>query len=103
MDDYGYGKCPDAKRCNVFPDRRPFPQTNDWRRRSYVYVWHTLGGSLCRSFFPLLNVASCHLISHSIALVCDIIGLNITGSNLLEGKAEKTKFYLPATKSCKKR
>ncbi|XP_076006144.1 protein QNR-71 [Genypterus blacodes] len=43
MDDYGFGKCPDMKRCNVFPDGKPFPQSNDWRRKSYVYVWHTMG------------------------------------------------------------
>uniref|UniRef100_A0A668AIU8 Glycoprotein nmb n=1 Tax=Myripristis murdjan TaxID=586833 RepID=A0A668AIU8_9TELE len=43
MDDYGFGKCTDLKRCNVFPDGKPFPQTNDWRRRGYVYVWHTMG------------------------------------------------------------
>lgn len=43
MDDYGFGKCTDAKRCNVFPDGKAFPQTNDWKRRSYVYVWHALG------------------------------------------------------------
>lgn len=43
MDDYGFGKCPDLKRCNVFPDGKPFPQSNDWRRRSYVYVWHAMG------------------------------------------------------------
>lgn len=44
LDDYGFGKCPDVKKCNVFPDGKPFPQSNDWRRKSYVYVWHTMGG-----------------------------------------------------------
>ncbi|XP_056875988.1 protein QNR-71 isoform X1 [Takifugu flavidus] len=43
LDDYGFGKCPDVKKCNVFPDGKPFPQSNDWRRKSYVYVWHTMG------------------------------------------------------------
>ncbi|XP_071752679.2 protein QNR-71 [Centroberyx gerrardi] len=43
MDDYGFGKCTDLKRCNVFPDGKPFPQSNDWKRKSYVYVWHTRG------------------------------------------------------------
>ncbi|KAM4630591.1 transmembrane glycoprotein NMB [Polymixia lowei] len=43
MDDYGFGKCTDLKRCNVFPDGKPFPQSNDWRRKGYVYVWHTMG------------------------------------------------------------
>ncbi|XP_041810824.1 protein QNR-71 [Chelmon rostratus] len=43
LDDYGFGKCVDKKKCNVFPDGKPFPQSNDWRRKSYVYVWHTMG------------------------------------------------------------
>lgn len=43
IDDYGFGKCTDIKKCNVFPDGKPFPQSNDWRRKSYVYVWHTMG------------------------------------------------------------
>ncbi|XP_041665266.1 protein QNR-71 isoform X3 [Cheilinus undulatus] len=43
MDDYGYGKCTDLKKCNVFPDGKPFPQSSDWRRKSYVYVWHSMG------------------------------------------------------------
>lgn len=43
IDDYGFGKCTDLKSCNVFPDGKPFPQSNDWRRKSYVYVWHTMG------------------------------------------------------------
>ena len=43
LDDYGFGECNDLKRCNVFPDGKPFPQSNDWRRKGYVYVWHTMG------------------------------------------------------------
>ncbi|XP_068603459.1 protein QNR-71 [Brachionichthys hirsutus] len=43
MDDYGFGKCTDVKKCNTFPDGKPFPQSNDWRRKSYVYVWHAMG------------------------------------------------------------
>uniref|UniRef100_A0A4W4F072 PKD domain-containing protein n=1 Tax=Electrophorus electricus TaxID=8005 RepID=A0A4W4F072_ELEEL len=43
LDDYGFGRCTDLKRCNVFPDGKPFPQHSDWRRRDYVYVWHTMG------------------------------------------------------------
>ncbi|KAM6974688.1 protein QNR-71 [Tautogolabrus adspersus] len=41
IDDYGFGKCTDLKKCNVFPDGKPFPQSNDWSR--YVYVWHAMG------------------------------------------------------------
>ncbi|XP_030597484.1 protein QNR-71 isoform X2 [Archocentrus centrarchus] len=43
LDDYGFGKCRDKTKCNVFPDGKPFLQRNDWRRKSYVYVWHTMG------------------------------------------------------------
>ncbi|XP_026156086.1 protein QNR-71 [Mastacembelus armatus] len=43
LDDYGFGKCPDTTKCNVFPDGKPFPQRSDWRRKGYVYVWHTMG------------------------------------------------------------
>ncbi|KAI3358028.1 hypothetical protein L3Q82_003044 [Scortum barcoo] len=43
LDDYGFGKCTDLTKCNVFPDGKPFPQSNNWRRKSYVYVWHTMG------------------------------------------------------------
>ncbi|KAA8586001.1 hypothetical protein FQN60_007570, partial [Etheostoma spectabile] len=43
LDDYGFGKCTDLTKCNVFPDGKPFPQTNDWHRKSYVYVWHAMG------------------------------------------------------------
>ncbi|XP_034401923.1 protein QNR-71 isoform X2 [Cyclopterus lumpus] len=41
--DYGFGKCTDMKKCNVFPDGKPFPQSSDWSRKSYVYVWHAMG------------------------------------------------------------
>ncbi|XP_047186255.1 protein QNR-71 isoform X2 [Scophthalmus maximus] len=43
LEDYGFGKCTDPIKCNVFPDGKPFPQRNDWGRKSYVYVWHTMG------------------------------------------------------------
>ncbi|XP_072303379.1 transmembrane glycoprotein NMB [Eucyclogobius newberryi] len=43
LEDYGYGKCLDSNQCNVFPDGKAFPQTNDWRHKNYVYVWHTRG------------------------------------------------------------
>ncbi|XP_016407214.1 protein QNR-71-like [Sinocyclocheilus rhinocerous] len=56
LDDYGFGKCTDLKRCNVFPDGKPFPQTNDWRRRGYVYVWHTMG-----QYFETCDGSSSHL------------------------------------------
>ncbi|KAJ7322406.1 hypothetical protein JRQ81_018693 [Phrynocephalus forsythii] len=28
---------------NVFPDGKPFPYHHDWRRKNFVYVFHTLG------------------------------------------------------------
>ncbi|XP_059412067.1 protein QNR-71-like isoform X1 [Carassius carassius] len=56
LDDYGFGKCTDLKRCNVFPDGKPFPQSNDWRRRGYVYVWHTMG-----QYFETCDGSSSHL------------------------------------------
>ncbi|XP_059365369.1 protein QNR-71-like isoform X3 [Carassius carassius] len=56
LDDYGFGKCTDLKRCNIFPDGKPFPQTNDWRRRGYVYVWHTMG-----QYFETCDGSSSHL------------------------------------------
>ncbi|XP_026087760.1 protein QNR-71-like isoform X3 [Carassius auratus] len=56
LDDYGFGKCTDLKGCNVFPDGKPFPQTNDWRRRGYVYVWHTMG-----QYFETCDGSSSHL------------------------------------------
>uniref|UniRef100_A0A665W4Z6 Glycoprotein (transmembrane) nmb n=1 Tax=Echeneis naucrates TaxID=173247 RepID=A0A665W4Z6_ECHNA len=43
LDDYGFGKCRDSVKCNMFPDGKPFPQSNDWRHKNYVYVWHTMG------------------------------------------------------------
>ncbi|XP_077446372.1 protein QNR-71 isoform X2 [Stigmatopora argus] len=43
MDDYGFGKCTDPTKCNVFPDGKPFLQSSDWRRKNYVYVWHMMG------------------------------------------------------------
>lgn len=61
LDDYGFGKCPDVKKCNVFPDGKPFPQSNDWRRKSYVYVWHTMGETADHFTFSFPKVALLHL------------------------------------------
>lgn len=61
LDDYGFGKCPDVQKCNVFPDGKPFPQSNDWRHKSYVYVWHTMGGDAVNCRFSPLNAATSHL------------------------------------------
>ncbi|XP_051526371.1 protein QNR-71-like isoform X1 [Myxocyprinus asiaticus] len=56
LDDYGFGKCTNLKTCNVFPDEKPFPQTSDWKRRGYVYVWHTMG-----QYFETCDGSSSHL------------------------------------------
>lgn len=72
LDDYGFGKCPDVKKCNVYPDGRPFPQSNDWRRRSYVYVWHAMGGDISLfvlvlhqiSFLSLRFITLHHVVSY---------------------------------------
>ncbi|XP_056597633.1 protein QNR-71 isoform X1 [Triplophysa dalaica] len=56
LDDYGFGKCTDLKRCNVFPDGKPFPRTSDWRHKGYVYVWHTMG-----QYFETCDGSSSHL------------------------------------------
>ncbi|KAL2079860.1 hypothetical protein ACEWY4_023653 [Coilia grayii] len=56
IDDYGFGKCTNLKRCNVFPDGKPFPQSNDWRRKGYVYVWHTMG-----QYYETCDGSSSHL------------------------------------------
>ncbi|XP_031442515.1 protein QNR-71 [Clupea harengus] len=71
MDDYGFGKCTDVKLCNVFPDGKPFPQSNDYRRKGYVYVWHTMG-----QYFETCDGSSSHLT------------LNTTGWNFGAGVME---------------
>ncbi|XP_005997158.2 protein QNR-71 [Latimeria chalumnae] len=43
LEQYGWGVCSNILRCNVFPDGKPFPFHRDWRRRNFVFVFHTLG------------------------------------------------------------
>lgn len=76
LDDYGFGKCTDKKKCNVFPDGKPFPQSNDWRRKSYVYVWHAMGETRRFRFANILknkisNSFTLHLSSGQYYETCD--------------------------------
>ncbi|XP_061442939.1 transmembrane glycoprotein NMB isoform X2 [Rhineura floridana] len=43
IDDCGWQNCTHNNSHNVFPDGRSFPHHDDWRRRNFVYVFHTLG------------------------------------------------------------
>lgn len=43
IDDFGWQNCTQNCSHNVFPDGRPFPYHHDWRRRNFVYIFHTLG------------------------------------------------------------
>ncbi|XP_028674117.2 protein QNR-71 [Erpetoichthys calabaricus] len=56
LDDYGYSNCTGIL-CNVFPDGRPFPQHSDWRRHSFVYVWHTMGQYFQTTGGPVSSVS----------------------------------------------
>lgn len=56
----------------MFPDGKAFPQTNDWRQRSYVYVWHALGGDIIWVFVCYIQLRLfLHFISslHNIAFM----------------------------------
>ncbi|XP_044534411.1 transmembrane glycoprotein NMB [Gracilinanus agilis] len=37
------GKCPNKSTHHVFPDGKPFPCHPGWKRKHFVYVFHTLG------------------------------------------------------------
>uniref|UniRef100_A0A803SKP5 Glycoprotein nmb n=1 Tax=Anolis carolinensis TaxID=28377 RepID=A0A803SKP5_ANOCA len=47
IDNCGWGNCTHNNSHNnshnVFPDGKPFPYHHDWRRRNFIYVFHTLG------------------------------------------------------------
>ncbi|XP_060104636.1 transmembrane glycoprotein NMB isoform X2 [Heteronotia binoei] len=43
IDSCGTQNCTHNNSHNVFPDGRPFPHYPDWRRRNFVYMFHTLG------------------------------------------------------------
>ncbi|XP_051871367.1 protein QNR-71 [Pristis pectinata] len=43
IDDYGWFNCTKFSKCSVFPDGQMFPRQLDWRRRNFVYIWHTQG------------------------------------------------------------
>uniref|UniRef100_A0A8D0GK77 Glycoprotein nmb n=1 Tax=Sphenodon punctatus TaxID=8508 RepID=A0A8D0GK77_SPHPU len=43
IDDCGWNNCTNNNSHNVFPDGRSFPHHFGWRRRNFVYLFHTLG------------------------------------------------------------
>ncbi|KFO71126.1 Protein QNR-71, partial [Cuculus canorus] len=43
IDNCGWENCTSNHSHNVFPDGRPFPHYPGWRRRNFVYVFHTFG------------------------------------------------------------
>nr|XP_021154734.1 transmembrane glycoprotein NMB isoform X1 [Columba livia] len=43
IDDCGWENCTSNHSHNVFPDGRHFPHFPGWRRRNFVYVFHTFG------------------------------------------------------------
>ncbi|XP_054240958.1 transmembrane glycoprotein NMB [Indicator indicator] len=43
IDNCRWENCTGNHSHNVFPDGRPFPHSPGWRRRNFVYVFHTLG------------------------------------------------------------
>ncbi|XP_030359586.1 transmembrane glycoprotein NMB isoform X1 [Strigops habroptila] len=43
IDNCGWENCTSNYSHNVFPDGRPFPHYPGWRRRNFVYVFHTFG------------------------------------------------------------
>ncbi|XP_010221979.1 PREDICTED: transmembrane glycoprotein NMB [Tinamus guttatus] len=43
IDNCGWENCTSNHSHNVFPDGKPFPHHADWRRRNFVYLFHTFG------------------------------------------------------------
>ncbi|XP_051465475.1 transmembrane glycoprotein NMB [Apus apus] len=43
IDNCGWENCTSNHSHNVFPDGKPFPHYPGWRRRNFVYVFHTFG------------------------------------------------------------
>ncbi|XP_425991.3 transmembrane glycoprotein NMB [Gallus gallus] len=43
IDNCGWENCTSNHSHNVFPDGRPFPHYPGWRRRNFVYLFHTFG------------------------------------------------------------
>uniref|UniRef100_A0A8C0G027 Glycoprotein nmb n=1 Tax=Chelonoidis abingdonii TaxID=106734 RepID=A0A8C0G027_CHEAB len=52
IDDCGWENCTSKNTHNVFPDGRPFPHHPGWRRKNFVYLFHTFGESskMCLGF-----------------------------------------------------
>uniref|UniRef100_A0A4W3JQR0 Glycoprotein nmb n=1 Tax=Callorhinchus milii TaxID=7868 RepID=A0A4W3JQR0_CALMI len=43
IDDYGWFNCTKFTKCNIFPDGHPVPRHTEWRRKNFIYIWHTQG------------------------------------------------------------
>ncbi|XP_065608629.1 transmembrane glycoprotein NMB [Cyrtonyx montezumae] len=43
IDNCGWENCTSNHSHNIFPDGRPFPHHSGWRRRNFVYLFHTFG------------------------------------------------------------
>ncbi|XP_072507018.1 transmembrane glycoprotein NMB [Notamacropus eugenii] len=48
-----WGKCPNRSTHHVFPDGKPFPCHPGWKRKNFIYIFHTLG-----QYFPKLGRSS---------------------------------------------
>jgi len=56
IDNCGLENCTSNHSHNVFPDGRPFPRYPGWRRRNFVYVFHTFG-QYCNTSLSLADTA----------------------------------------------
>ncbi|KAM6451484.1 transmembrane glycoprotein NMB [Liasis olivaceus] len=43
IDDCSWLNCTYNNSYSIFPDGRPFPRHHGWRRRNFIYIFHTLG------------------------------------------------------------
>ncbi|KAM8982039.1 transmembrane glycoprotein NMB [Sarcophilus harrisii] len=53
MEERDWGKCPNRSTHHVFPDGKPFPCHPGWKKKNFVYIFHTLG-----QYFPKLGRSS---------------------------------------------
>ncbi|XP_077159388.1 transmembrane glycoprotein NMB isoform X2 [Paroedura picta] len=86
IDDCGGQNCTHNNSHNVFPDGRPFPRHHDWRRRNFVYMFHTLG-----QYYQKTGGSS---------VIVSINTTNITlGSHIMEVSIYRRGFrsYVPVT------
>ncbi|XP_051817441.1 transmembrane glycoprotein NMB [Antechinus flavipes] len=53
MEERDWGKCPNRSTHHVFPDGKPFPCHPGWKKKNFVYIFHTLG-----QYYPKLGRSS---------------------------------------------